>query len=64
MGSGGKRKGAGRKADRGEVKEPRTVKLTPTLLAFLDAQEESSAELIEDALRKTKRFREWSRSRK
>lgn len=60
---GGKRKGAGRKARRGERKQPLTIKITPTLRAFLDAQDASAADTVEDALRRTKAFRDWDRER-
>ena len=63
MGSGGKRKGAGRKAERGEAKESLTVRITPTLREFIAAQEASAADLIEDAIRRTKNFREWMKAR-
>lgn len=63
MGSGGKRKGSGRKAEYGEVKQGRTTKLTPTLWAFLDEQTDSGASVIEAAMRRTKAFRDWEKSR-
>lgn len=63
MTSGGKRKGAGRKVERGEVKESLTVRVTPTLRKFIAATDESAADVIEDAVRKTKRFREWMKTR-
>lgn len=62
MTSGGRRKGAGRKATRGEAKESLTVRITPTLRAFIDAQEHSAADVIEDAIRRTKSFREWKKT--
>lgn len=60
---GGKREGAGRKARRGERKQPLTIKITPTLRAFLDAQPASAADTVEDALRRTKAFRDWNAER-
>ncbi len=63
MVGGGKREGAGRKPTRGEAKESLTVRVTPTLREFLDEQPESMSDLIEDTLRKTKRFREWEKAR-
>ncbi len=60
---GGKREGAGRKPGRGERKEVASVRLTPTLREFLDDQGESMSEVIEDAIRKTKKFREWLKAR-
>jgi hypothetical protein len=56
---GGKREGAGRKAARGERKEVASVRLTPTLRAFLDVQEASMSDVIEDCVRRSKAFREW-----
>ena len=61
---GGKREGAGRKPARGERKEVASVRLTPTLRAFLDAQAASMSDVIEDAIRRTKAFREWENTRK
>lgn len=63
MGGGGKREGAGRKAERGERKESLTVRVTPTLREYLEEQDASAADVIEDAVRNTKRFREWNRAR-
>lgn len=60
---GGKRNGAGRKPGRGERKEVASVRLTPTLRAFLDDQPQSMSETIEDAIRRTKAFREWNAQR-
>jgi|GEM_PF-5141499 len=61
---GGKREGAGRKAARGERKEVTSIRLTPTLRAFLDAQAASMSDVIEDAIRRTKAFRDWEKTRK
>jgi len=63
MTGGGKRKGAGRPAERGERKVSLTVGVTPTLREFLDAQEGSISDTVEDAIRRTKAFREWEKSR-
>lgn len=62
--TGGKREGAGRKAARGERKEVASIRITPTLREYLDAQEGSMSDVIEDALRRTKGFREWEKTRK
>lgn len=62
--SGGKREGAGRKPARGERKEVTSVRLTPTLRAFLDAQARSMADEIECVIRRTKAFRDWLVNRK
>lgn len=63
MTSGGKRPGAGRPATRGERKESVTLRVTPTLRAFLEEQPESMSDVIEDAMRRTKAFREWEKTR-
>ena len=60
---GGKREGAGRKARRGERKQSLTIRITPTLRAFLDAQDASAADTVEDTVRRTKAFREWDAER-
>lgn len=62
--TGGKREGAGRKPGRGERKESLSIGVTPTLRAFLDAQAGSMSDVIEDAIRRTKLFREWMAARK
>ena len=62
--NGGKREGAGRKPARGERKEVASVRLTPTLRAFLDDQEGSMSDVIEDCVRRSKPFREWLAARK
>ena len=56
---GGKRKNAGRKPTHGERKEMASMRLTPTLLAYLAMQEESMAETVETALRNTAAFKRW-----
>lgn len=63
-GIGGKREGAGRKPGRGVRKENLVIRVTPDLREFLDAQPESCANVIEDAIRRTKSFREWLAARK
>lgn len=59
MTHGGKREGAGRKASRGEAKVTTSIGVTPEIKRYLDQCEGSQSETIEDALRKTKSFREW-----
>jgi hypothetical protein len=56
---GGKRKGAGRKASRGEAKLTTSIGVTPEVKRYLDQCEESQSDVIEDAIRRTKAFREW-----
>ena len=59
MTHGGKREGAGRPLLRGERKETTSMRLTPTVLAFLRESGESSAEVVESAVRRSVAFREW-----
>jgi hypothetical protein len=62
-GRGGKREGAGRKpAPVGTIKVAYATKLTPEVIEFL-RQCENAAETIDDTLRRSKAFREWSKSR-
>jgi hypothetical protein len=62
-GRGGKREGAGRKpAPVGTIKVAYATKLTPEVIEFL-RQCENASETIDDTLRKSKSFREWSKSR-
>jgi predicted transcriptional regulator len=56
---GGKRKGAGRKASRGEAKVTTSIGVTPEVKRYLDQCEESQSEVVEDAIRRSKAFREW-----
>jgi len=56
---GGKREGAGRKASRGEAKVTTSIGVTPEVKRYLDQCEESQSDVIEDAIRRTKAFREW-----
>jgi hypothetical protein len=63
MNRGGKREGAGRKpAPVGTTKEPYNTKLTREVIEFL-RQCENAAETIDDTLRRSKAFREWSKFR-
>lgn len=63
MNRGGKREGAGRKpAPAGTIKIAYATKLTPEVIEFLK-QRENAAETIDDTLRRSKVFREWSKSR-
>ena len=57
---GGKRKGAGRKARPDERKVPLAVKLAVDLAEYL-ATVESKTGAIEEALRRSKGFRDWKR---
>lgn len=53
MSRGGKRPGAGRKPVPPELKkEPISIKLPKWLIDWMDVQEESRPQLIEDALRR------------
>ena len=66
---GGKREGAGRKPGRGERKESLSIGVTPTLREYLAEQVTadppvSMSEMVEDAIRKTKKFREWLKARR
>jgi hypothetical protein len=56
---GGKRQGAGRKASRGEAKIVTTINVTPELKLYLSQCEQSQSEVVEDAIRRTKAFRDW-----
>lgn len=57
---GGRRKGAGRKARPDEVKLPLAIKVNRELSAYL-ATVASKTGTIEDALRRSKGFRDWKR---
>jgi len=60
---GGKREGAGRKpAPVGTIKVAYATKLTPEVIEFLRRCENAAA-TIDDTLRRSKAFREWSKSR-
>ena len=56
---GGKRDGAGRPAIRGQRKETTSMRLTPTVLAYLAQHDETAGEVVESALRRTADFRRW-----
>lgn len=58
---GGKRKGAGRKARPDERKIPLAIKLAVELAEYL-ATVESKTGTIEEALRRSKGFREWRKN--
>lgn len=49
----------GRPTKRGVRKVPLNVRITPELKRWLDTQP-SAGEAIEDAMRRTKAFREWT----
>lgn len=63
MSHGGKREGAGRKPAPESRKRPLAMRIDPELAEYLSTVEDKTA-CIEDALRGTKRFREWKSSRK
>lgn len=57
---GGKRLGAGRKASPDSRNVPKSIKVSREVADYLAAK---GTGLIEDAIRKTKAFREWCKSR-
>ena len=57
---GGKRKGAGRKARPDSRTVPKSIKVSQEVADYLAAK---GTGVIEDALRRTKDFREWAKSR-
>jgi len=59
MPPGGKRKGAGRKSDRGERKIETGMRLTPTLRRYLHQHGKTTANVVEDAVRRTADFKRW-----
>lgn len=61
---GGKREGSGPKPRRGETKRPLTIKITPTLRAYLDSRDASCADFIEDSIRRTAAFKDWIKKSK
>lgn len=63
IGPGGKRKGAGRKPTRGVRKDTLALRVTPECKAYLAQCEESASNVVEDAIRRTKAFRDWVKSR-
>ena len=58
---GGKRPGAGRPATRGETKRTTSMRLTPTVLAYLVACDDTVANVVEDAIRRTVAFKRYQR---
>jgi hypothetical protein len=60
--TGGKREGAGRPAPLGR-KEVCSVRLTPDVAAFCRENSDGFA-VLEDAVRKSKAFREWLKAKK
>ena len=59
---GGKREGAWRKPCRAVRKENLVIRVTPELREFMDAQQQSCADVVEDSIRRTKLFREWTKA--
>lgn len=57
---GGKRKGAGRKARPDSRSVPKSIKVSQQVADYLS---ERGTGVIEDALRRTKDFKEWAKSR-
>lgn len=57
---GGKRAGAGRKASPDSRSVPKSIKVSQEVADYLTSR---GTGLIEDAIRKTKAFREWAKSR-
>jgi len=57
---GGKRKGAGRKASPDSRSVPKSIKVSQQVADYLS---ERGTGVIEDALRRTKAFKEWDKSR-
>ena len=62
-GHGGKREGAGRPTTRGETKETTSMRLTPTLKAYLAQCDQSAGDVVEDTIRRTAAFKKWLASR-
>ena len=60
---GGKRLNAGRKAIHGERKQSLTVRVTPTLRAFLESRDESLSESIEGILSRSPEFIQWRKTK-
>ena len=58
---GGKRKGAGRKASPDSRSVPKSIKVSQDVADYLT---EHGTGIIEDALRRTKDFKEWAKSRR
>jgi hypothetical protein len=59
-GHGGKRKGAGRKARPDSRSVPKSIKVSQQVADYLA---DRGTGVIEDALRRTKDFKEWAKSR-
>lgn len=57
---GGKRKGAGRKARPDSRSVPKSIKVSQEVADYLAKR---GTGVIEDALRRTKDFKEWAKSR-
>lgn len=57
---GGKRKGAGRKARPDSRSVPKSIKVSQEVADYLS---DRGTGVIEDALRRTKDFRDWAKSR-
>jgi hypothetical protein len=56
---GGARPGAGAKPKRGVRKVPTSIGVSPEVKAYLDQAEPSGSEAVEDAVRISKKFKEW-----
>ena len=56
---GGNRKGSGRKPDLGERKVTTSMRITPTLKAYLSEHGLNAGSIFEDWIRKSKQFKEW-----
>ena len=63
MKHGGKREGSGQKPKYGVAKITTSVAITPLVKEYFDASEASQSELVEVAIRRSKAFREWLRTR-
>jgi hypothetical protein len=57
---GGKRKGAGRKASPESRSVPKSIKVSQQVADYLS---DRGTGVIEDALRRTKDFKDWAKSR-
>jgi len=60
MNHGGKRTGAGRKARPGSRSVPKSIKVSREMADYLS---DRGTGVIEDAIRRTKDFKEWARVR-
>ena len=56
---GGKREGAGRKASPDSRSVPKSIKVSQQVADYL---KQYGTGLVEDAIRRTKHFRDWSKS--